>query len=92
MAIFGAIGLSVLLAPERIAGRYTDFVLATSILLVFALLEDLGVRVSARKRLLAAMTASLEVIVLLGVWIPRTEILGLDYLLDYWIVGVPVTL
>jgi UDP-N-acetylmuramyl pentapeptide phosphotransferase/UDP-N-acetylglucosamine-1-phosphate transferase len=92
VAIFGALGLSVLLAPERIAGRYTDFVLATSILFVVALLEDLGVHMSARKRLLAAMAASLAVILLLDVWIPRTDIPGLDGVLNYWVIGVPVTL
>mgnify|MGYP000016847814 CR=1 FL=1 len=92
IAIFGAFGLSLLFAPERIAGRYSDFVLATSILFAIALLEDLGFHISPRKRLLAAMVASMAVIVLLGVWIPRTAIPGLDLVLDYWIVGVPVTL
>jgi len=92
IAIFGALGLSVLLAPEHIAGRYTDLVLATSILFVVALLEDLGFHVSARKRLLAAMAASLVVILHLGILIPRTEIPGLDFVLDYWIIGAPVTL
>jgi UDP-N-acetylmuramyl pentapeptide phosphotransferase/UDP-N-acetylglucosamine-1-phosphate transferase len=81
-----------MLAPEPIAGQYADFVLATSILFAVALLEDLGFYMSPQKRLLAAMVASLVVIVLQGVWIPRTDIPGFDLVLDYWIVGVPVTL
>ena len=92
VAIFGALGLSVLFAPEQISDRYADFVLATSILFVVALLEDLGIHISAQNRLLAAVAASLAVIVLLGVWVPRLDIPGLDAALGYWIIGVPVTL
>ncbi|WP_162804603.1 MraY family glycosyltransferase [Tritonibacter mobilis] len=92
LAIFGALLLSLLFAPEQIADRYTYFILATSILFVIALLEDLGVHMSAQKRLLAAVTASLVAIVLLDVWIPRADIPGLDFLLNHWVIGVPMTL
>jgi UDP-N-acetylmuramyl pentapeptide phosphotransferase/UDP-N-acetylglucosamine-1-phosphate transferase len=91
-AIFGALGLSVIFAPDAISAPYAKFILATSLLFLVALAEDLGFAVSPRRRLLAAVGASLLAIGLLGVWIPRTGIPGLDAVVDYWAVGIPLTL
>lgn len=92
VAIFAALGLSVLFAPIEISARYADFVLAASLLFIVGLLEDLGFHMSPRRRLLAAALASLVVIWLLGIWIPRAGIPGLDSVVDHWLVGVPLTL
>jgi UDP-N-acetylmuramyl pentapeptide phosphotransferase/UDP-N-acetylglucosamine-1-phosphate transferase len=92
IAIFGALGLSVIFSPVSISGPYSKFVLATSLLFVVGLAEDLGFRVSPRRRMLAAVSASFLVILLLGVWLPRTGIPGLDMLVDHWAIGVPLTL
>ena len=92
VAIFGSLGLSVILAPMTISGRYADFILATSLLFVVALAEDLGFHMSPRRRILAVFGASLLVIWLLGVWLPRTGIPGLDAVVDYWVIGIPITL
>ncbi len=92
IAIFAALGLSVIFAPVAISGPYANFVLATSLLFIVALAEDLGFHISPRMRLLAAMGASLLAIWLLGVWLPRAGIPGLDLLVDHWAIGVPLTL
>jgi UDP-N-acetylmuramyl pentapeptide phosphotransferase/UDP-N-acetylglucosamine-1-phosphate transferase len=92
VAIFGALGLSVIFAPVSISGPYAKFVLATSFLFVVGLAEDLGFHMSPRRRMLAAMGASLLAIWLLGVWLPRAGIPGFDLLVAHWVVGVPLTL
>jgi len=92
IAIFGALGLSVVLVPDSISEPYAKFMLATLLLFLVGLAEDLGFAVSPRLRFLAAIGASLLAIWLLGVWLPRAGIPGLDAVMDYWVVGVPVTL
>lgn len=92
VAIFGAMGLSVIFAPVSIAGPYANFFLATSLLFIVGLAEDLGFHMSPRRRMLAAMGASLLAIWLLGVWLPRAGIHGLDPLVNHWAIGIPLTL
>ena len=92
LGIFGTLGVSVIFAPVSISGAYADFILATSLLFLVGLSEDLGFHVSPRWRLMAAAGASLLAIWLLGVWMPRTGIPGLDAVVDHWLVGIPLTL
>jgi UDP-N-acetylmuramyl pentapeptide phosphotransferase/UDP-N-acetylglucosamine-1-phosphate transferase len=92
IGIFGALGLSVIFAPVSISGPYANFILAASLLFIVGLAEDLGFHMSPRLRMLAAMGASLLVIWLLGIWLQRTGIPGLDMLVDHWVIGVPLTL
>lgn len=92
IAIFVALLFSVIFAPITIMDRYFDFIISAAFLFFVGLLEDLGFHVSPRKRLLAAATASLLVIVLLGVWIPRIGVPGLDGLVGNWALGIPLTL
>ncbi|WP_233140047.1 MraY family glycosyltransferase [Marivita geojedonensis] len=92
VAIFSAVILSGALAPAAVSDPYRDFILATAILFLVGLLEDLGVSISPRKRLLACAAASLAAIWLLGVWLPRLGIPGVDTYMDLWLVGVPMTL
>lgn len=92
LGIFVALLATLLVAPVSHDGPYRDFLVATSVLFFVGLAEDLGFGVSPRWRLLAALVASLLVIVLLQLWMPRTGIPGLDALVHLWWVGVPVTL
>ena len=92
IAIFGAFGASVLCAPPEISWPYLMFFLASSILFCVGLIEDLGFGVSPLRRLAAVCLASLTVIWLLGVWMPRLDIPGVDALMPISIVGIPVTL
>jgi UDP-GlcNAc:undecaprenyl-phosphate GlcNAc-1-phosphate transferase len=92
IAIFGALALSVAFAPSEISQPYLMFVLATAIVFFVGLAEDLGFAVPPLKRLFAVCLASLTAIFVLGVWMPRADVPGLDALMSYWIVGVPITL
>ncbi|MEJ6479726.1 MAG: glycosyltransferase [Octadecabacter sp.] len=92
VAIFAAFGLSAIFAPVSISGPHADFIVATSLLFIVGLAEDLGFHMTPRRRMLAAMGASLLAIWLLGVWLPRTGIPALDMLVDHWAIGVPLTL
>ncbi|KQI71374.1 hypothetical protein AN191_13210 [Loktanella sp. 5RATIMAR09] len=92
VAIFLALALSVVFAPDTILPNYAGFIIATTLLFFVGLSEDLGFRVSPRRRLLAVCLASLIVIALFGVWLPRINVPYFDLLMQYWIVGVPFTL
>lgn len=92
IAIFGALACSAFFAPDAITQSYIEFLVATSLVFVVGLKEDLGFHVSPRLRLLAIVAASLMVIVLLDVWLPRIGAPFVDELLQYWFIGVPFTL
>ena len=92
IAVFGALACTIILAPDSILGSYFKFIVATSVLFFVGLGEDLGFHISPRLRLLAAVVSSMLVIVFLGVWMPRIGLPLLDPLLQYWIIGVPITL
>ena len=91
IAIFATVVLAVLIVADHLYNDYLKFLAATSILFFAGLLEDLGIRVSPRLRLLAAVTASLATIVLLGVWLPRADVPVLDALIVWGVVGIPLT-
>lgn len=91
VAFFCAIALSSIFAPVQISNHYNNFVMATSILFFVGLLEDIGIHVSPRMRMLAAVIASIFVIGLIDVWIPRIGIPELDFLAQYWFLGIPLT-
>lgn len=54
--------------------------------------EDLGFNVSPRRRLMAAMVSSALGIMLLDVWIPRADLMGLDFLLHFVPFAVALTI
>ena len=92
IAIFGALAFSAFFAPVVIEQSYMMFLVGASLVFVVGLREDLGFPVSPWLRLLAVGAASLIVIVLLGVWLPRIGVWYVDPLLQYWFIGVPFTL
>jgi len=92
IAIFGALSFTAFLAPVVVSQSYSMFLFATSLIFFVGLKEDLGFPVSPRLRLLAVAVASLIVMVLLGVWLPRIGVPFVDILLQYWFIGVPFTL
>ena len=91
-AIFIGLLASLVIVPLDVDGQYGLFLMSASCLFIVGLAEDLGFKVSPLRRLLAAMLASLLVVLLLDVWLPRADIPGLDGAIDYWIIGVPLTL
>ena len=92
LAIFLSIVVSIFFAPDTIAGPYAHLILASLILFLAGIFEDLGFGVSPRDRLIATAAASLAVMFFFKLWLPRVEIPGLDMVMWHWAVGIPVTL
>lgn len=91
IAIFAGFGIGLLFVDMRPNAPYPGIFLATSVLFTVGLLEDLGFSVSPGRRLLAAALSSLIVVYVLGAWMPRADVPGLDSVIGHWIVGVPLT-
>ena len=92
IAVFGVLGLSYIFGSWLISETHSAFVLITSLLFFVGLAEDFGFHMSPRRRILAASTSSLLMIWLFGVCLPRMGIPALDPLVEYWAVGIPLTI
>lgn len=92
IAIFSALALSTLLAPPAVSEPYRDLIMAAAILFCVGLLEDIGISISPRNRLVACVLASLTLALILGDWLPRLGIPGVDVYMGHWYVGLPLTL
>ncbi len=92
IAIFGALACSSFIAPTVITQSYAFFLGGAALLFFVGLSEDLGFHIPPRLRMLAVLAASLIVIVLTGLWLPRIGVLYVDQLLQYWFLGIPFTL
>ena len=71
----------------------TGLLVAASALPVFVagLLEDWGQRVSPRDRLLAGFMSAILAVALLGVWAPRADIVGIDWLMGFPLFAICLT-
>ncbi|MFD1195217.1 glycosyltransferase [Seohaeicola saemankumensis] len=67
--------------PPDINSRFWLFTLSVLPVVIAGLAEDLGYHIRPVWRLLAAALSSIVAIILLGVWLPRTDMPGLDYLM-----------
>lgn len=74
--------VDLLLMPLLIAGLIPFF---------FGFREDVTKRVSVRDRLLATMAGALVAMYLTGQYLHRLDVIGLDWLMMWWPVGVLVT-
>lgn len=92
LSIFISLAATLPFAPVAISEPYRDFIIATGVLFIVGLAEDLGLGVRPRWRLLAAVVSSLLVVLFLGVWMPRAGIPGFDALMAFWWIGIPITL
>lgn len=92
IAIFTAFWVSTSFVPVGLTENYVKFAAATSIIFAVGLMEDLGFKIAPKVRLTACLIASLTVIVLLNVWLPRIGIPRFDPLMMSWAIGVPITL
>ena len=72
------------LAPWAISERLSLFLVGATVLFLVGLAEDLGAGISPLKRLVAAIGASLVVVFLLGMWLPRIDIGPIDSALGLW--------
>lgn len=53
--------------------------------------EDLGYQMSPRRRLFAAMVSAAVAIALIGVWVPRADLPGFDWLMSVYLVALALT-
>lgn len=92
IAILASVITILFVQPEQSTSWFT--VLCISLIPVAAtgLAEDLGLRVRPRWRLLAAALSSVMAIAVLGIWIPRVDIVGLDFLMQSKIIAVAFTI
>ncbi|MDZ7710585.1 MAG: glycosyltransferase [Roseovarius sp.] len=67
-------------------------VVSTGPAVLAGLLEDLGYGVPARRRLAAAFMSAALAVLLLGTWVTRADLPGLDRVLAYAPLAVPLTL
>ena len=91
VAILASVITILFVQPEQSSSWFPA--LCVSLIPVFAagLAEDLGLRVRPRWRLLAAALSSVMAIFVLGVWLPRVDIVGLDLLMQWKIVAFTLT-
>lgn len=87
--LFGV--LSKLYLEPEVAGFGLLLVVAAIPAFAVGLLEDLTKRVSVSKRLLATALSAVVGGVLLGGWLSRIDVPGIDYLMGYGAVSVLVT-
>lgn len=92
LGVFIAFIAMMLFVPGSVFGAYLNFIMAAGVLFLVGLAEDLGLGVPPLWRLFAAVFSSVLVVLLLGVWMPHAGIPGLDSLMSFWWVGVPITL
>ena len=92
LGIFGALLTGAAFAPIGLSASYATFLMAATPLFLAGLAEDLGWHVSPKGRLLAAVVASIAVVVLLEAWVPRIGWSVLDPLMLNGLLGVPVTI
>ena len=84
MGIFIALlAVAVNYHNTNIWGTYIFFLVSALPVFLVGLAEDLGYLASPRRRLLAAVISGAVFIALMGQWLPRTGILGLDIALQW---------
>lgn len=80
--LVGLVPMAFLIRAD-LAPRFGLFLLSLGPIFIAGMMEDLGRRVSPRIRLLAAVLSSLIAVTLLGLWVPRIHVPGLD-MLFHW--------
>lgn len=83
VAIFTGLVVAAFLVPSDVQGTYIPLVISMLPVLAAGLAEDLGYDVSPRRRLVAAALSSVFAAVLLGAWVARVDVPGVDYLLTF---------
>lgn len=92
VAIGAGLVFSIYLMPAQLQATYALFVVSLTPVFLAGLMEDLGRNVSPRGRLLAAAVSSLLAIVLLGAWVARADVPGIDWLLGFAPVAILFTM
>lgn len=91
-AIVAAVLLVLLLTPAAEGSRLLPVLLAVTPLFLAGLSEDLGFHIAPQWRLAASFVSCLLAVLLIGAWLDRAGVPGVDGLLRLWPLGVPLTL
>lgn len=91
IAILASVTTIVFVQPEQSGIWFKTLCISLIPVAVAGLAEDLGLGVRPKWRLLAAALSSVLAIGGLGVWIPRVDIVGLDFLMDSKIIAFSFT-
>lgn len=92
IGVFAALLISIIHVPDRLIGDWSSIMMATSVVFIVGLAEDMGWPVSAKLRLLAAAVSALVAIVLIGIWVPRFGVPGFDWAMAAGVLGIPLTI
>ncbi|MFA8444007.1 glycosyltransferase [Yoonia sp.] len=91
IAVLASIITILFVQPTQAANWFTALCLSLIPVAATGLAEDLGLRVRPKWRLLAAALSSATAIAVLGVWIPRVDIVGLDFLMQSKVIALTFT-
>ena len=91
IAILASIITILFVQPEQSTSWFTALCISLIPVAATGLAEDLGLHVSPKRRLLAAALSSAMAIAVVGIWIPRVDIVGLDILMQWKVVAFTFT-
>ena len=92
IGVLGALAMATVLVPSSLRGDLLAGGLGLALVFALGLAEDLGRALPPSIRLRGVAAAALVAVLALGAWLPRTDIPGLDLLMPWALVGVPMTL
>jgi UDP-GlcNAc:undecaprenyl-phosphate GlcNAc-1-phosphate transferase len=91
VSIFASIACALAFVPSAMEMWYGSLLFASSIVFIVGFAEDIGLNISPRNRLAAALASGLGSVLLLGEWLPRTDLVLIDHYIEFWWIGVPAT-
>lgn len=92
VAIFLGILVGLQVVPHDVSTLPFLVVVSATPVVLAGLLEDLGYGVDAHRRLAAAFVSAALALLLLGVWVSRADLSGLDRVLEIMALGSALTL
>ncbi|ABI57682.1 MraY family glycosyltransferase [Alkalilimnicola ehrlichii MLHE-1] len=92
VAIFGGVLAGALVLSGTTDISFTMLLLLTALpVLMAGLAEDLGYPVSPRGRLMAAAISAAACVLILGLWVPRADLPGIDLLMTFMPLAIVLT-
>lgn len=93
LAVLIGVCTGALVLSDLSQGTFTIFLILSSLpVLIAGVMEDAGLRVSARRRLVAAFISAALAVALLDIWVTRSDLPGLDAILAFAPVAVAMTI
>jgi UDP-GlcNAc:undecaprenyl-phosphate/decaprenyl-phosphate GlcNAc-1-phosphate transferase len=92
VAIFASLCCAIALSPSAMEIWYGHLLFAASPVFIAGLAEDIGLNISPRNRLAASLASGIVCVVLLGAWLPRTDLAPIDHYIELWWIGAPITI